>query len=79
LNKPGTVDVKLAYQPTEQFRTVIKETTVLQFGPLSTNVAGDGYDYETNKKIIEQKLARDALTHLAETFGEEFKRYKNDE
>lgn len=79
LNKPGTVDVKLAYQPTEPFRTVIQETTVLQFGPLSTNVAGDGYDYETNKKIIEQKLARDALTHLAETFGEEFKRYKNDE
>jgi dsRNA-specific ribonuclease len=79
LNKPGSVEVKLAYQPTEPFKTVIKETTVLQFGPLSTNVAGDGFDYETNKKIIEQKLARDALTYLAEKFGDEFRRYKGDE
>jgi hypothetical protein len=79
LNKPGTVEVKLAYQPTEPFKTVIKETTVLQFGPLSTNVAGEGFDYETNKKIIEQKLARDALTYLSEKFGDEFRRYKSDE
>lgn len=79
LNKPGAVEVKLAYQPTEPFRTVIQDNTVLQFGPLSTNVAGDGYDYETNKKIIEQKLARDAITFLAEKYGEEFKRYKGDE
>lgn len=79
LNKPGTVDVKLAYQPLEPFKTIIQETTMLQFGPLSTNVAGDGYDYETNKKIIEQKLARDALTYLAEKYGDEFKRYKGDE
>jgi dsRNA-specific ribonuclease len=79
LNKPGSVAVKLTYQPAEPFKTIIQETTILQFGPLSTNVAGDGYDYETNKKIIEQKLARDALTYLAEKFGDEFRRYKADE
>jgi dsRNA-specific ribonuclease len=48
-------------------------------GPYSTAISGMEGDYETSKRILEQQLAKDALTYLQNKYGSQFVRYGPDE
>ena len=50
-----------------------REKGPIIIGPVSTAISGEDSDYETSKKIVDQRLARDALDYLHRTYGEDYR------
>jgi len=50
-----------------------EENRPIIIGPISTIITGVDSDYETSKKIVDQRLAREALDYLYKTYGDDYR------